>query len=58
MRSDVEYRPGNFAQGIGPIYSRYKRLADNQLDENYFPVLWREDGYRTPQITDFLEQKT
>ncbi len=56
MRSDVEYRPENFAQGIGPIYSRYKRLADNQLDENYFPILWRKDGYRTPQITDFLRQ--
>jgi ectoine hydroxylase-related dioxygenase (phytanoyl-CoA dioxygenase family) len=56
MRSDVEYVPENFAQGIGPIYSRYKRLADNQLDENYFPVLWREDGYRTPQIEDFIKQ--
>jgi len=56
MRSDVEYVPQNFAQGIGPIYSRYKRLGDNQLDENYFPILWREDGYRTPQIASFLNQ--
>ena len=55
MRSDVEYQPANFHQGIGPIYSRYKRLGDNQFDENYFPVLWREDGYRTPQIDDFLK---
>lgn len=54
MRSDVEYVPENFEQGIGPVYSRYKRLADNQLDENYFPILWREDGYRTPQIDDYL----
>ncbi|HUV23351.1 MAG TPA: phytanoyl-CoA dioxygenase family protein [Gammaproteobacteria bacterium] len=54
MRSDVEYVPANFAQGIGPIYSRYKRLGDNQLDENYFPILWREDGYRTPQIETYL----
>ncbi len=55
MRSDVEYDPAQFAQGIGPIYSRYKRLGDNRLDENYFPVLWRKDGYRTPQITDYLD---
>ncbi len=54
MRSDVEYQPQNFAQGIGPVYSRYKRLADNRLDENYFPILWREDGYRTPQIETYL----
>ncbi len=38
----------------GPIYSRYKRLGDDRLGENFFPVLWREDGYRSPQITDYL----
>jgi ectoine hydroxylase-related dioxygenase (phytanoyl-CoA dioxygenase family) len=54
MRSDVEYVPENFGDGIGPIYSRYKHLGDNQLDENYFPILWRGDGYRTPQIEAFL----
>lgn len=54
MPSEVQYVPEHFDQGIGPIYSRYKRLADNTLDENYFPVLWREDGYRTPQIADYL----
>lgn len=54
MRSDVEYQPQNFDQGNGPVYSRYRRLGDNQFDENYFPILWREDGYRTAQIDDFL----
>jgi len=58
MRSDVEYVPQNLTQGIGPVYGRYKRLGDNQLDENYFPVLWRQDGYRTPQIETFLAQST
>jgi ectoine hydroxylase-related dioxygenase (phytanoyl-CoA dioxygenase family) len=57
MRSDVEYVPANFDQGTGPIYSRYRRLGDNLMDENYFPVLWREDGYRTPQIASFLERE-
>ena len=54
MRSDAEYEPEYFGQGIGPIYSRYKRLGDNRLDENYFPILWSEEGYRTPQIEDYL----
>jgi len=54
MPSEVQYLPENFDQGIGPIYSRYKRLNDNALDENYFPILWHEDGYRTPQIDDYL----
>lgn len=54
MRCDVEYQPQNFDQGNGPVYSRYRRLGDNRLDENYFPILWREDGYRTPAIDDYL----
>ena len=54
MQADVQYDPMCFDEGIGPIYSRYKRLGDNNLDENYFPILWREDGYRTPQIADYL----
>ena len=54
MPADVQYIPENFSQGIGPIYSRYKRLHDNTLDENYFPILWRADGYRTPELQNYL----
>lgn len=56
MRSDTEYVPEHLTQGTGSIYSRYKRLADNVIDENFFPVLWRNDGYRTPGITDYLSR--
>ena len=44
MRSDVEYSPEHLAEGTGSIYSRYKRLGDNVIDENYFPITWRQDG--------------
>jgi ectoine hydroxylase-related dioxygenase (phytanoyl-CoA dioxygenase family) len=54
MRSDTRYVPEHLGQGVGRFYGRYKRLADNEIDENYFPVLWREDGYRTPGISRFL----
>jgi len=54
MPAEVQYIPANFDKGIGPIYSRYKRLHDNKMDENYFPVIWRSDGYRTPAIDSFL----
>ncbi|MDB4002790.1 phytanoyl-CoA dioxygenase family protein [Oceanospirillaceae bacterium] len=54
MRSDAAYDPDQLAQGIGPIYSRYKHLADNQLDENHFPILWHENGTRTQAIDDYL----
>ena len=54
MRSDALYNPAHFHEGTGPIYSRYKRLGDNIMDENFFPVTWREDGYRTPALQDFV----
>jgi ectoine hydroxylase-related dioxygenase (phytanoyl-CoA dioxygenase family) len=56
MRSDTRYVPAHLGEGVGRIYSRYKRLGDNEIDENYFPVLWREDGYRTPGIERFLQR--
>lgn len=54
MKSSVEYVPANFHQGIGPIYSRYKRLHDNIMDEQFFPIIWQQDGYRTPDIDQFI----
>jgi len=36
-----------------PIYSRYRRLGEEELDEAFFPVLWRQDGGRTPWLEDW-----
>lgn len=30
-----------------PVYSKYRRPGERELDEAFFPVLWREDGHRT-----------
>ena len=54
MPDDVEYAPERLRDGTGRIYGRYKRLGDNIIEENYFPVLWRQDGYRTPELDAFL----
>jgi len=35
---------------VGAIYGRYKRHGSTEMDESFFPVLWRDDGYRTPWI--------
>jgi phytanoyl-CoA hydroxylase len=32
-----------------PIYSRYRRPDETEIDEAFFPILWR-DGYRTPWL--------
>jgi ectoine hydroxylase-related dioxygenase (phytanoyl-CoA dioxygenase family) len=35
-----------------PIYSRYRRPGELEIDEAFFPVLWR-DGYRTPWLREY-----
>jgi len=37
----------------GYIYGRYKRVGDQTMDESFFPILWQEDGYRTPFLADY-----
>ena len=37
----------------GYIYGRYKRVGDTAMDESFFPILWQEDGYRTPFLADY-----
>jgi hypothetical protein len=35
-----------------PIYSRYRRPGELEIDEAFFPILWR-DGYRTAWLDDY-----
>jgi hypothetical protein len=35
-----------------PIYSRYRRPGEEELDEAFFPILWL-DGYRTPWLSEY-----
>ena len=30
-----------------PVYSRYRRPGERELDEAFFPVMWRDDGHRS-----------
>lgn len=43
MSSAAVFHPTN----VSYIYSRYRRHADVSMDESFFPILWREDGYRS-----------
>ncbi len=33
-----------------PLYSRYRRPGERELDEAFFPVVWRRDGDPTALI--------
>ena len=43
---------------VSYIYSRYKKRDSVEMDESYFPVLWREDGYRSPWLDDYIAGRT
>ena len=43
----AEFKPfGSYVPG-GYIAGKYRRHDDNTMDESFFPIVWREDGYRT-----------
>jgi ectoine hydroxylase-related dioxygenase (phytanoyl-CoA dioxygenase family) len=36
-----------------PIYSKYRRPGEAELDEAFFPVMWRADGHRTAWLDEW-----
>ncbi|MEM8951606.1 MAG: phytanoyl-CoA dioxygenase family protein [Pseudomonadota bacterium] len=46
MSSDARFHMTNNS----PVYSRYRRHGTDEMDESFFPILWRKDGYRTPWL--------
>jgi ectoine hydroxylase-related dioxygenase (phytanoyl-CoA dioxygenase family) len=49
VRTDTRWSDGE----PHPIYSRYRRPGEYELDEAFFPVLWREDGHRTSWLDEW-----
>ena len=39
--------------GRGYIFDRYRRIGILDIDESFYPVLWRHDGYRTPFLEEY-----
>jgi phytanoyl-CoA hydroxylase len=51
LSSEARFQP----TGAGYIYGRYKRVGETIMDENFFPILWTQDGYRTAFLSDYCE---
>jgi hypothetical protein len=58
MPSNAQFVPGHLGQRTGPVYGRYKRLIDCEIDENYFPILWQQQGRRTPGLEAIMSAAT
>lgn len=50
----ARFKPfGSYVPG-GYIAGKYRRHGDNTMDESFFPIVWRKDGYRTSFIDTSL----
>lgn len=52
MSSNSRFHPDN----VGAIYGRYKKYGSTEMDESFFPVIYRRDGYRSACLKSFTEQ--
>lgn len=50
MSIDTRWDP----ERVHPVYSRYRRPGETEIDEAFFPVLWHANGYRSPWLEDYL----
>jgi len=50
IAADARFHEGR----VGYIYSRYKRYGDTAMDESFFPILWTEDGRRSPFLDRYI----
>jgi phytanoyl-CoA hydroxylase len=53
MPASARFQPPGI--GSGYIFSRYRRIGDLDIDESFFPILWRADGYRSPMVLEYCD---
>ena len=53
MPAESRFKPtGAYVQG-GYLAGRYKRFGDDTMDESFFPIVYRNDGYQSTFIADY-----
>lgn len=56
--AEAQFKPaGAYVEG-GYLPGRYKRFGDDAMDESFFPIVWQQNGYRTPFLTDYCQDST
>lgn len=51
MSSDSRFH----AKNVGAIYGRYKRYGSTEMDESFFPIIFRQDGYCSPCVKSCIK---
>jgi ectoine hydroxylase-related dioxygenase (phytanoyl-CoA dioxygenase family) len=50
LASEARFHPTQ----VSPIYSRYRRVGDDTMDESFFPILWTRLGQRSGFLRSYL----
>lgn len=53
MAASANFQPPGV--GYGYIFSRYRSIGQLAIDESFFPILWTQDGYRTPMVLEYCD---
>jgi phytanoyl-CoA hydroxylase len=53
--AESRFKPAGAYVPGGYIAGRYKRFGDDTMDESFFPIVWQQDGYRTPFLADYCQ---
>jgi phytanoyl-CoA hydroxylase len=51
--AESRFKPASTYVPGGYIAGKYKRYGDDTMDESFFPIVWQQDGYRTPFLADY-----
>ena len=51
---DTVWEEGVPTDVVSQFFRKYKEQGTNIPNESFFPILWREDGYRTPWVDDYI----
>ncbi|MEM9120706.1 MAG: phytanoyl-CoA dioxygenase family protein [Cyanobacteria bacterium P01_F01_bin.56] len=51
--AEARFKPYDTYVPGGYIAGKYRRHDDDTMDESFFPIVWREDGYRTPFLASY-----
>lgn len=56
LSSEARFNLDKIGQGTGRWYGKYRHFGSDVMDGDYFPILWTEDGRRSPWIDDYVRR--
>ncbi|MEO0987879.1 MAG: phytanoyl-CoA dioxygenase family protein [Cyanobacteria bacterium J06639_14] len=53
--AEAQFKPCSAYVPGGYIAGKYKQQGNDSMDESFFPIVWQDNGYRTPFLEGYCE---